>query len=103
MLFKVTNEENYNSLIKYLKSYGYIFAEKDISYKEAKELYFKDNRRTILINAYYNSTLDRFELQLTYLSLYNHNHENKGTMKRAKYNTTIVLNKINGGNDNDKN
>lgn len=71
-LFNTENkEENFNTIISFLKKEGYQWIDKDISFKEVKQTYFKDGRKKILVRAFYNNTNNKKEIQLTYLSQYN--------------------------------
>lgn len=70
-LLRVNDERDFNAMVAYLKAKGYEWIAGDITYKEAKETYFKDSRRVMLLRGMYNGTTKKNEIQLTYLAQLN--------------------------------
>ena len=77
-LLKVTDERDFNAMVAYLKANGYNWGVGDITYQEAKETYFKDKRRKMLLRGMYNGITKKHEIQLTYLSRLNNLMETLG-------------------------
>lgn len=70
-LLRVTDERDFNAMVAYLKDKGYNWGSGELTYQEAKETYFKDSRRVMLLRGMYNGITKKHEIQLTYLARLN--------------------------------